>query len=151
MGLHGFFKKFAIGVKHVTHIMREIGFGDIIYQGLQLVGCKQWFSAIETDGRWLICIFFDQIDNTLGVAYRIRIFKRCIIYGAAVINGCIEGAIDTALTAGLAASGYREMDIERECFRILEFKLVPPVYDKSIVGAEVAQPAMVNDLRFNGI
>jgi hypothetical protein len=43
------------------------------------------------------------------------------------------------------------MDIERECFRILEFKLVPTVYDKSIVGAEVAQPAMVNDLRFNGI
>jgi hypothetical protein len=32
-----------------------------------------------------------------------------------------------------------------------EFKLVPTVYDKSIVGAEVAQPAMVNDLRFNGI
>jgi len=98
-----------------------------------------------------MCIFFDQIDNTTSVPCRVSVFKWLTTSTAVVVGSFIENDINTTLAAGLAASGYREMDIERECFRILEFKLVPPVYDKSIVGAEVAQPAMVNDLRFNGI
>ena len=151
MGFGGFLKKLAIGVKHVTHIIRQFGLSDIFNQSLHFVRGKQRFTAIQTDSCRLIRIIFDQLDNTVGVTYRIRVFEWCSISGTAPIGRRIESDIDTALAPGLTTPGHRKMDIERKCFSILEFYLIPAVDDKSIVGAEIAQSIMVNDLWFAGL